>query len=387
MTEAIIHIGDGKCGSTSIQRSLTQAADALSAAGLSYIPDERTGNHFKLVTLIGRGIRGDVAAARNDAMRHLCTMRDAYRSVAPRFIILSAESFFQLPPSEVLAVLRRLEIEIGSVHIVGYVRPPVSMFLSLNQQKLKASHWIHRPDSYRRDIAAPFERWAEEKICRGATVGVFDPAALVGGSVVTDFAAILSRLTGRDVTLPDRRANVSMSGEQLVLLQRLRRDLFAHMDNQPAPASTRLVALFEAMNVAGVPMTKPRLNAQAASRVGANNAQFVERLRARYPDLAISAEAGGATDEPWPSNDIASVLETVDHDRVELLARLVPHYNDALRDGLPSESSDALARLDPAGVAVAAYLNYLVREGCAAAARDLAESPAESPAERGAAVG
>jgi hypothetical protein len=121
--------------------------------------------------------------------------------------ITSAESFFSLAPQAVLAILEQLEVPVSGIHVIAYVRQPVSMYLSLNQQKIKANHNIYKPDKYRRDIAAPFERWSEVGLCRSIHVGLFEARALANGSVVADFAGMLSQVTGQTgLDPPDRRA-------------------------------------------------------------------------------------------------------------------------------------------------------------------------------------
>jgi hypothetical protein len=402
VVEIVLHIGDGKCGSTSIQQSLHATRHALAEAGILYLPDKRNLSHFTLAALAGGRIRGARAdgggsvlegmlrsavpawanlllgprSLEGRALENLRDIRRAWHRTRPGHVVLSAESFFALQPQAIMGILDQLTIPVTSIHLVAYVRSPVSMYLALNQQKLKASHNMLRPDRWRRDIALPFERWSASGLCRSIHLGRFETAALAGGSVVADFAEVLGRVTGiAGLTLPEQRANVSLSAEQMVVLQRFRRDFLGHRDDVPASRSRSLIHFFEALNAVGLAFSRPRLTEAAAARVMGNNAGYVRRLQRLFPGLDMpgaDADAGDGDGRDWGSDEIGSVLDAVDPSLVEALTDLMPGYNRALRKGLDARASGALYRLDPEGSRAAApFRAYLEREGCLKAAQAL----------------
>ena len=60
MAKFIIHVGDAKCGSTSIQGSLKQARPSLLAKGLVYETGSSGFNHVDLVRLVRPHARGNL---------------------------------------------------------------------------------------------------------------------------------------------------------------------------------------------------------------------------------------------------------------------------------------------------------------------------------------
>ena len=69
MTNFIVHIGDGKCGSSAIQAALFDAQAALRDAGIGYYSHHRTSGNFCLGTLVGKSTRGNDAQQRKYALK------------------------------------------------------------------------------------------------------------------------------------------------------------------------------------------------------------------------------------------------------------------------------------------------------------------------------
>lgn len=203
---AILHIGDMKCGSKSIQHWLHQDAAVLRELGFhgskttrfdiydsrlaSYaIDDESLANEPRRES--GIVSAADVPAHRLEIERGLATEVAALPADA-RAMVFSHEMMLSLEPAEVqrlMALLGRCFDEIG---VVAYIRRQDRLFLSLWGQRLKT----HDPGpgfcdcmrdqrSYRRML----DTW-ERAVGRGRlAVRIFDKSAFRQGDIQADFRA------------------------------------------------------------------------------------------------------------------------------------------------------------------------------------------------------
>ncbi|MHA6768119.1 hypothetical protein [Sphingobium ummariense] len=338
MTNFILHIGDGKCGSSAIQASLFDAREALGRIGFAYSSHHREGGNLCFVTLAGGRTRGDDTEQRAFALHAIEILKgDLDRCDT---VILSSEAFLSFAPEDILPLLRMIAPQVGRIDAVAYVRDPAARYLSMAQQAIKASHKFPAPDRYARPWDMLLQRWEQGDMIDSLTVRSFDRDHLTGGDVVTDFAAVLRRLTGiADIPLRPMRANQSMSAEQMVVVQQFRRAFFGHIDGKAAPESERLVDFFTAMNAAGPVGTRPVLADAARTVVAERNAPVVDWLNARYGfGMRLDPPAPGAAAPQGKWTEIASILASVDGDYVRLFRHLVPRF-------APGEGMAALEEL------------------------------------------
>lgn len=326
MTEYIVHIGDGKCGSSSIQASLYEAREALRDAGVVFETAVPVSGHFTMGALLGKRDRAMSGAAVDRARQSLEMIRTARRPGDT--VLLSAESFFDIETDRLLGLLREIDPQIDRIDILAYVRAPHDMYLSLVQQRLKGDSRFTPPDAYTRDIHGILFRWRDAAEIDGLTVRNFDRAKLVGGDVIADFERQLHRLTGRDdIRLPRTRQNVSLSAEQLVALQRYRaHELKAH-DGQIHRESQLLVRYFEELAALGFPGSKLALTEQARWSVSQGKAAIVERANLAFPGLDLELpRLGGVlgTGASWDGNGrVEQILARLDMAILELLEAMI----------------------------------------------------------------
>ncbi|MEM8538359.1 MAG: hypothetical protein AAGF56_10930, partial [Pseudomonadota bacterium] len=222
MTQVVLHIGDGKCGSSAIQSSLLQAGDALQQMGVYYPLSEGIHNHFFMAAFAGTPAKFPLPPPGK-----LEAMVDAIKTAAARSgpddtIVLSGESMFLKKPAALRDAVTRLVPQMRALHVIAYVRKPTEMYLSLVQQRLKSSHWFQKPEKYTRPIQRPVKVWKALGLADTLQVRRFARGDLEGEDAVTDFAACLARITGFAVPLQPVRENTSLSLEQCIVLQRLR---------------------------------------------------------------------------------------------------------------------------------------------------------------------
>jgi hypothetical protein len=324
LTRFILHVGDPKCGSSSIQTSLFHGREGLRAQRILYESQNPPSGNYCLTTLIGGSTRGDDGVQMGHARNTVAKLASA-RGDADH-IILSAENFIRQPPEDILSIVRMIDPDVQDVDVVAYVRHPAAMYLSQAQQAIKASTRFIPPGAYRRPIHEALERWENSPDVASVTVRLFDRNSLTGGDVVADFQSVLRELTDRHVTLPAARANRSLSAEQMVTLQYYRGHYCAEYQGKATPGSMRLIELFEAMNAEALVGTRARLNGRARALVEQGNINVIRWLRNHHGLPGMGERPRDAKPVPpggdWTS--IASILERVDQPLVDLLKRLLP---------------------------------------------------------------
>jgi hypothetical protein len=162
------------------------------------------------------------------------------------------------------------------------------------------------------------------------TVRLFDRDRLLGQDVVTDFAAFLKNTTkGAVPDLPKIQANTSLSAEQMIVLQALRRCLPPEADGKYHHKSNRLISAFGRMNAAGRIGGPGRLSTAAEAAIHTNNTAIVAQVNRLVPNLAMATGASAAarnyapSDHSWQDDpSVAAVLQDVDDELVALLSQI-----------------------------------------------------------------
>ena len=378
MTDFIIHIGDGKCGSSSIQRAMYSGRTKLGKQNLVYETSAKDGSHFGLVTLAGLPTRGD-SNRQKDLAKKTVKLIQKTRGENDS-VVLSAESFFSLKPNEVIKILDHITKNIGVLDIVVYIRPPHSQYLSMVQQALKGDKNFRKPDEYRRPVTAVLKRWKGNPHVRKLVVRKFDRDSLYKGDVVEDFAAVMSELSGKTIKLEPVEANISLSAEQMVVLQRFRREILDGHDGKLHPDSQKLIGFFQSMNNISLMGNKAMLASSALAAVCMRNAEEVANLNQMFPDLKMELpefEKVASDDEDWrASADVSSILASFNGDDINRLVALIPQFSRGLSKGITSEAQSSLQRFLSQDKVVRANQVNLVRQfwnnqNCSQAIADL----------------
>ncbi len=148
MTKFVVHIGDGKCGSSAIQAALFDAREDLAKIGIAYDAHHRTSGNYNFGTLLGKATRGNDEHQRRWAGQVVKRLRSSAEHAD--YVFISSEAFLTMEPAEIVQILEMISDDIESIDTIAYVRHPLSMYLSLAQQSVKASFRFRRPDTYRR---------------------------------------------------------------------------------------------------------------------------------------------------------------------------------------------------------------------------------------------
>lgn len=316
---ALVHIGVGKTGTTSIQFVLDGLARLGRLPGIA-VPSvggsgqARLPAAYQAMDRLPRVLRPVVGNDPERLRRELhAAWIDAIRGQSA--LAVSCEFLARFSDAEAFAFHRDL-VEAGyeNIHCLVYVREPAGLYLSDVEQALKASASFTPPGEFRTGYSEHIERW--RSVCEGRiTVRLFRPDALLGGDVVIDFLAEMAAFFG--IERPDaryRRQNESISAEGMILLQKYRRHVHPKADDVFMPDSNRLLTLISKLEPTLTrPVTRPRLRDRVARVVCDGAAGDIAYLSREFGIEIPNAIAGRAPQpDPGPFADVAGILEAYD---------------------------------------------------------------------------
>ncbi len=229
----VLHIGDPKTGSSSIQEVLRNRLWESPTVSVAY-PEQL--NSFPLANALSDPKQAEHREARYAKLADWLGSSDA--DVA----VVSAEQFFRVNPERLLETLKEfLPAYVPTLRVVAYVRPHASRLLSAFMQRSKAG-------LYQGDMATFFERTQGENLLRYAprferwrdafgdrfTLRPMIREQLRDGDVVSDFLNFV--LEGAPFTLRGLvEANTSLPVEHLAGL----REVQSILKRNSIPTGTR----------------------------------------------------------------------------------------------------------------------------------------------------
>jgi hypothetical protein len=242
MTEAVVHVGVHKTGTTSIQRVFGRYRSSLLEQG--YLYPAYSHNHYdvhtsfsseplKAVMVRVRGIKteDEIEEIRR---RVLASIADEVHAHPDARLLLCAEDLSALDE----AGARRFHdwlVSIGvtrtTIHI--YLRDPITFWESLIQQSIKGGHRIDFVDeavtlSRVRPLRPSLEAYAAAFGAENVRTHLFGPEHLIGGDVVKDFAAKIGvGVDGWEML----RANESLSRDAMLFLNEMNGRVAAYGDH------------------------------------------------------------------------------------------------------------------------------------------------------------
>lgn len=326
MTRIVLHLGQGKTGTTSLQQSLHRAAEMLRSRGILY---PRFGGsaiaHHLLLPLCEDPNRlppwtlndlGGAEAAVERAWEAWNATCDAILADPPDLLVLSSELLIHGTDSAAKKRLAGLLAELSKdITAVVYVRHPVDHYRARLQEWLKAEDRPLPPT--RLHLREAIES-IEAAFPQPPMLVCYDRSTLLGGDIVSDFAKrILSPWGPPELTRQE--ANVGLSAEALVLLCRLR----AAGDGSTAAARrvARLIAPLARLDQSDPPRRPLTLNpdvAEAALRAATCHRWLAETGRLVIPGLDVSRIDGAEV----PERLLTAAPDTLfahDPDRLERL--------------------------------------------------------------------
>ncbi|MDE4099389.1 hypothetical protein [Phaeobacter gallaeciensis] len=308
INELVIHLGDTKTGSTSIQKVLAQKAYEVPGRSICY--PGRT-NHNPLGKTLSR--------------RRLFKDREnRFREIAKVFLdstadygIVSAELFQSVDPRVLNDAIETYWPQFRDrLRLVSYVRPHAEKFLSSFSERVKLGAEFESLDAFLEDqsrngtldYTPRFESW------RGVFGNRFELRPFVRerlcrGDVVQDFFQYVSGT--EDFKITSRiEANSSLTVSQLAFLKEMHVQLKAGMGARPKPVLKdaqnslgRLVGEHMGANELGADGSKLRMPAELFERFRERYAADAEALDTAFFDgfpmsEALEKSAGNTADVP-----------------------------------------------------------------------------------------
>lgn len=216
----VLHVGPPKTGSTALQSALLASREELERAGiLAWI--RKPANGSGLSTLYQRGGRMQpflrahydfetMEQARRWSEGNWQDFETDIRRARPALTILSGETFIALGDHP--DFVGRLRALFDRITVTAYARDPVSLFVSGLDQRIRAGA---RSAGL---IGETFQPYAHTEALRSyaASFGTQNMVVrnlardnLAGGDVVTDFAAVVARLSGHELRLTPGEGNTN----------------------------------------------------------------------------------------------------------------------------------------------------------------------------------
>lgn len=225
-----LHVGYPKTGSSSLQLTLSKNQKKLNEHGLTYPLIDKDFKQRYLGYFSGLG--KDARQGKNAASK-LARLMDVVENTDNSVILSSEElssSFIYhdrtVNHEEQLYLLRtELEKISKDIHILMYVRQPLSLYVSLMQERLKRNPDVIAPSNFSCSYIAAVNAF-EQAFDTTVNLRKFERSTLIGGDIVKDFFSYLSFYTKQTVfPLESSNANDSISGEAMHILWDLRRML------------------------------------------------------------------------------------------------------------------------------------------------------------------
>ena len=242
--DLILHIGQSKTGTSSIQRVLGARRPELLAEGVLYPRSPGAANHALLPASLvplralagfhpglweGLGPQGRLDRFRQEFAEEMGTLGPGVLKV-----VISAEQCAGLlgDVDRIAALRELLDAYVDRTTVVIYLRRQDQHWASSYTQALRVAairpaelpqEGPDRLSSY--DYAALLDRWAAVYGDAQVRPLIFEPAALEGGDVVDDFFAVCGLRFRAPKDDPNRQSNLAITPEGLALV----RAMGAHM--------------------------------------------------------------------------------------------------------------------------------------------------------------
>lgn len=391
----VLHVGMGKTGTSTLQRSLREQRKRLAKMGILYPLSDRVpfGHHQALMCLVARpdqlsrefATRGVVDAddVRATGKRFWDDVVDQARADDPQTVVLTYESLLYIGDDQVARLREILGAVFDEIDVVAYIRHPASHWLSRTQQGVKTVYDVTPPGEYHNRVSVYLGRYLRHFDGR-VSARAFDPAILRDGCIVQDFLAHHLPETA-SLTRPVVVTNVneSISAEAMCVLQDFHR--FGWPDAVPlwAPESGELLDMLQVV-ATELPQTTPALRPEIASVLVANHREELDWLAAHFgmefPSTHVADRADDADVEVARTSADLRELLTVDRAQVDRtlhhLVRLMAARSLTLR-----ESEDPVEQLtrpngSPSLPAIGGAVSALTR---ARVTRILARASARRP--------
>lgn len=344
----LLHMGQGKTGTTALQQALHGARARLAQAGVFYPAFGGTEfTHHLLLALVEDPARLPAAylAARGGAEAVVDRAWQAWnrtcarvRADRPAVLVLSSEFLIQHTGGPAKRRLCGLLSELSDdISPILYIRHPVEHFRSRLQEWLKVEN---RPLPPLREALRDAISDTETAFGRPVVLRPFDRSVLAGGDIAADFAASFLCGHAPPDSLAGRIVNPGLSAEALVLMFRLRAAAGATAEaTRQVACLIRPLADLDLEDPPELPMTLHSGVAAAVLRSSDCHRWLCQTGRLAIPGLD-PAQIDGAPLPGWLLAAPPDRLFPHDPQRLNRVAARLRSLCPDLMDGLPCDPSE-----------------------------------------------
>jgi hypothetical protein len=219
-----LHIGSPKTGTTSIQKTFFDNREALNRQGYTYSSNKFNDHLLYFATKSPRrnwprqfkGVKKQ--ALQNSLNEYFQHIEREFKSSDYEQHILSTEYLFLSNPEYIGNVIDYLEQFFSEIKVLVFIRSPEEYYRSMQQQTVKARSYITSPLSFRYDFKKVIEAW--KKLC---------DIEVIEYRRGKDSCIELCNRIGikfNKLSKTERKSNASLSIEQMVLLEKIQRNIY-----------------------------------------------------------------------------------------------------------------------------------------------------------------
>ncbi|RSL29774.1 hypothetical protein D7Z54_29525 [Salibacterium salarium] len=326
MKKILIHIGTSKTGSSSIQKTLNNAAQKRELYPIIY--PRKGGSSHGLISAIynppdkfTRTIKQQYDTNKKKFKRNLFLFKKRlFKEIEKNDnIIISSEFLFSLTPEAIKNLKQDLyKLGVNEIEVIVYVRKPSSHYLSIVQQKIKASHIIHNPLTYNYKLKENISNW-ESEFPGKVQVRPFEKSLLYNNDVVQDLLHVASdyfSVNLKDIEL--MRQNESISGEGMVILQNYRKLFHSYYDQIHKTDSNKILKYLQT-STEEITQTKPTLQREVETTINNNHREDLDWL---YDNYGIYFDKDNNS-SPLIKSDLERVEDILDNYNEDTVQRLL----------------------------------------------------------------
>lgn len=327
-----LHIGSYKTGTTSIQRTFHKNRSELKNQDFIYPGNEL--NHHKIFFATKkpedewpRQFRGVDRSILKQSVDQFFSILEKDLETNYHNYIISSEYLFIDDGEAIEQVLQYLDNFFSKVIVYVFVRSPMDYYASAQQQMIKARSYISSPDKYHYSFKNIIETWNN-----------FFEVRVIEYNRTRNSCQILCEEIGIDyeqLSQTEQRSNTSVTTEQMVLLEKVQRNLYQDSEDTFKPHLGIL------QNIQAPFTNKPILKKPVQHLIYHNHKEDLEWLKENWSVDFLQPELETAASLLLPefSGDQVSVREVyeVDEQSAERYEALIM---DALLKNLVKQGDD-----------------------------------------------
>lgn len=311
----LLHIGQGKAGSTAIQNFLRANADRLLERGVLIPETGQHTNHQDIFTFLTDDVKHhdpQISGARADA-RKKALGRQFWQAALAQLdqsqadlVILSCENQFRpFSPEALERLCGHLRPHFDAIEVCAYLRDPASHFLSYAQQDLKKRPAFTIPS--RTGFRDTLEPWLQHGP-GPVTCLRFARDTLANGDAVADFCQRFAGIETEGLAAPGAEVNTTCSAEGMEIMQRFMRGALPAPSRYHGQRAQRMKALVEEADRRCPGYARPRLHATVKAAIEAR-LQDLDWLKQTFG--VVFPDIGAPTLPPEEADDLVRGLDRV----------------------------------------------------------------------------